>query len=150
VGIANRMAKLDPEHAADYRARGQRLARELEAARKGWEARLRGLKGRGMIAYHRSFAYLADWLGLRVVEHVEPKPGIPPNPRHIAHVLAVARAQHVRVILQESFYPAAATRALAERSGARVVSFHAGPDLARGQDYRSFIDDLVGQLEQVL
>ncbi len=33
-----------------------------------------------IVGYHRSLAYLADWLGLVVIDHLEPKPGIPAEP----------------------------------------------------------------------
>ncbi|MGD8859327.1 MAG: zinc ABC transporter substrate-binding protein [Myxococcales bacterium] len=146
-GIGARMAKLDPEHAADYRAGAERVAKSLEAKIGKWEQRLAKLRGQPVVSYHQSFVYLADWLGLEVVARIEPKPGIPPNPRHIAHVLTTARARGVKLILQESFYPRNATRAVAERSGARVVTVHAGPDLSRGQDYVAFVEGLVRKLE---
>ncbi|MDH5675014.1 MAG: zinc ABC transporter substrate-binding protein [Myxococcales bacterium] len=147
AGVAERMAKLDAGLAAHYRAGAARFAKALRSARGGWEKRLAKLRGKPVIAYHRSFAYLADWLGLRVVAHVEPKPGVSPNPRHIAHVLMLTRSQGVRAILQESYYPANASRALAERSSAQLVIIPGGPDMRRGESYLDFVAALVGRLE---
>ena len=99
-----------------------------------------------MIAYHRSLAYLADWLGLEVIAHVEPKPGIPPNPHHVAQVLQLARTRKVKLIVQEPYYPRSTSDMLAERAGARVVVLPGGPDSARGQSYIDAMSKLVARL----
>jgi zinc/manganese transport system substrate-binding protein len=146
-GIAERMAKLDPEHAAHYRGGASRFAQALEQARVGWEARLGKLRGAKVVAYHRSLAYLADWLGLQVVAHVEPKPGIPPSPRHIASLLEVIKSEGVKLILQETYYGTQASSALASRAGAKVVLLSGGPDLGARQDYLGFLGEVVRRIE---
>ena len=40
------------------------------------------IKGRKVITYHRSWPEFCERFGLEVVDYVEPKPGIPPTPRH--------------------------------------------------------------------
>src|SRR5690606_5165489 len=75
-GIAERMARLDPENARAYRAGLERFEGKLAERRAQWEKRLARFRGAPVITYHRSFAYLTDWLGLDVVATIEPKPGI--------------------------------------------------------------------------
>jgi zinc/manganese transport system substrate-binding protein len=144
--IGARMAELDRSNAAAYREGTERFVRRLERARAGWERQLSGLRGAKVIAYHRSFSYLADWLGFTVVEHIEPRPGIPPNPHHVAHVLGAARQHRVRVILQEAFYPETTSELIAQRTGARLVRVPGGPDVRRGASYVDFVNDLVQML----
>ena len=119
---------------------------DLERARKGWEQTLQPLRGARVIAYHESLAYLADWVGLQVVAHVEPKPGIPPNPRHVAEVLQAARAQQVKLIVQEGYYPKTTSAMLAERAGARLAVLPGGPDVSKGQRYTEFVAAIVARL----
>jgi len=146
AGIGKRMAELDPKHAADYQRGAARFQSEVEAARKGWEQTLAALRGIKVITYHKSLSYLADWLGLQVVEQVEPKPGIPPNPRHVADLLGLAHAQGVKLLIQEAWYPTNTSRLIADKAGAKLVTLPSAPDFNQGKTYLDFINELVGRL----
>ena len=146
-GIAQRMAQLDPKHAADFQAAAKRFVAQVDAARAGWEKQLTSLRGAKVIEYHRSFAYLADWLGIDIVDDLEPKPGIPPNPKHVADVLMLARSQGVKLILQESYYPQNIAQAIAQRCGAKLVVLPSMPDFDHGQSYVDFMNKRVALLK---
>jgi len=146
AGIAKRMAALDPRHAAGYEQGAQRFQAQLQAARKRWEQQLATLRGSKVIAYHKTLPYLMDWVGAEVVEHLEPKPGIPPNPRHVAHALGVARAQGVKLVIQEAWYPSSTGRVFAERAGARLVVLPGGTDFNHGKNYFDYMGEVVKRL----
>lgn len=150
VGIGKRLAELDPSHKAGYFARTKSFVEGLRAARARWEARLAKARGQKIIAYHNSLPYLADWLGLEVVEHVEPKPGIPPNPSHVAHVLEVARNDKVRVIVQQAYYPSGTSKIIADKAGATFLQVPGYPDFAKGQTYTAYLSELVTKLAKAL
>ncbi|HXK18692.1 MAG TPA: zinc ABC transporter substrate-binding protein [Polyangiaceae bacterium] len=150
VGIGKRLAELDSAHKPGYFARTKGFVDALKLARARWEARLLKARGLKLIAYHNSLVYLTDWLGLEVVEHIEPKPGIPPNPSHVAHVLEVAKASHVRAIVQQSFYPSGTSKLIADKAGATFLQFSGYPDFAAGQSYSQYMDDLVGKVAHAL
>lgn len=145
-GIASRLSELDPAGAPTFLARADDFARRVEEARAGWERSLEPLRGANVVAYHRSFPYLAAWLGLNVVEHIEPRPGIPPTPGHVHHVLTTMREKGVRMVLQEQFYPQTSGRLVADRAGVPVVTVAGGTDFPAGQTYIQRLDQLVGQL----
>ncbi len=149
-GIAERLGELDPEGKPTYAAGLQRFTSDLEGARVGWEKRLTALRGMPVVSYHRSFPYLADWLGFQTVGFVEFKPGIPPNPNHIAQLIAQARTRRVQLLLQESYYPDASARLVADKVGARLVVIPAGTGLRAGQSYREHLEEIVGLLERAL
>jgi zinc/manganese transport system substrate-binding protein len=138
-GIAARMAELDPDNAADYRARVASFVRRLAAAQQRVERSLSALRDQKVVAYHRSFAYLADWLGFEVVSRLEPRPGIPPNPRHVAQVLTQARREGITLVIQETYYPTSTSQVVADRAGARLVRLPGGPDFRGGESYLDFI-----------
>ena len=58
--IAEALAKSDPSHAADYRARAEAFAKEAEAAWTRGKAAADALPAKVMITYHRSWSYLAN------------------------------------------------------------------------------------------
>lgn len=150
VGIGKRLAELDPSHKAGYFARTKSFVEGLRAARARWEGRLGKARGQKIIAYHDSLPYLADWLGLEIVAHIEPKPGIPPNPSHVAHVLEAARAGKVRAIVQQAYYPSGTSKLIADKAGASFVQIPGNPDFAQGQSYFAYAEGLVAQLAQAL
>ncbi|HEY3233266.1 MAG TPA: zinc ABC transporter substrate-binding protein [Polyangiaceae bacterium] len=150
VGIGKRMAELDPEHQRGYFERTRSFVETVRAARKRWEQKLAKARGAKIIGYHRSLAYLADWLGLEVVEHIEPRPGIPPNPSHVAHVLSIAKSAKVRLILQEAWYPDNSSKLIAEKSGARLLRMQGLPNYGAKQSYVAFVDVLVRRLAEAL
>ncbi|MCS6798810.1 MAG: metal ABC transporter substrate-binding protein [Myxococcota bacterium] len=148
-GIADRLGRLQPAAASHYRSSAEALVGRIERARLDWERRLARLRGTNAVSYHRSVSYLADWLGLRFVGHVEPRPGIPPNPRHVAQLIAAARAAGARLLVQESWHPTNTSRLIAERAGMRLVVLPTGPDVRRGESWTRYMDRLVTALEAV-
>ncbi|MCA9595240.1 MAG: zinc ABC transporter substrate-binding protein [Myxococcales bacterium] len=148
-GIAEKLAKLDPAHAGDYKKNAISFIKRLGKATKGWQKKLAKAKGAKIIAYHKSYPYLANWLGLDVVEHVEPRPGIPPNPHHVTHVLDVAKQDHVKAILQEAFYPAKTSEMIAKQAGLTVLRLPAAPNFKGGEGYIEHMSRVVNALAKV-
>jgi zinc/manganese transport system substrate-binding protein len=145
-GIAARLGDLDPAHQAAYQAGLTGFLGRLTVARAAWEKRLEPLRGMPIIEYHRTGVYLASWIGLVEVGYLEPKPGIPPNPSHVAHLLQLTRQRHVRAVVQEEYYPDATSRLIAQQIPATLVRVPGGPDFQAGQTYRDYIQRLVDLL----
>ncbi|RYZ35014.1 MAG: zinc ABC transporter substrate-binding protein [Myxococcaceae bacterium] len=149
-GIEARMSQLDAKNAATYKANLAKFTQEVQAAQQGWEKRLAGLKGAPVIAYHRTTAYLQEWLGFTTVAFLEPKPGIPPNPSHIAQVLAQGKARKVKLVVKEDYYPDGTAKLVASKIPAALIVIPGGTDFRNGQTYVQRIELLVSRLEQGL
>lgn len=145
-GIADRMASLDPANASSYRVRLTTFESSLQGAISRWEQAAAPLREVPVITYHRSLVYLVDWLGLRVVGELEPKPGIPPTPAHVAEVVRDGVAGGARMVIQESYYPSSLSRPVAERAGASLVVLPGGADLGSGQTYSQRVGVTVDRL----
>lgn len=85
--LSERIAALDPANDGAYSGRLRAFRDRWDAAVADWETGAEGLRGLRLAAHHRSFSYLADWLGLEIVATLEPKPGIPPSGAHLAALL---------------------------------------------------------------
>ncbi len=126
--IAARLAKLDPAHAADF----QRSAAELDKASADVAGRLMvkfaklDEAKRKVVVYHRSWIYFEKFLSLVEVGAVEPKPGIPPDPAHIARTMGLMKSQGVKAILSEEYYPQTTSQLLADKTGAKLVVARGG------------------------
>jgi zinc/manganese transport system substrate-binding protein len=141
-GIAGRLGKIDPANAAAYEQRAGELERDANALAARMSARAAALDAakRKVVVYHRSWIYFETWLGLNEVGAVEPKPGIPPDPAHVAQLLVLMRTQGVRGILSEEFYPQTTTKLLAEKSGAELLLLSGGA--GEGERYLDHIQQI--------
>jgi zinc/manganese transport system substrate-binding protein len=127
-GLAARLAQIDPANAASYQQRAAELEKEAESLATRLAAKAAALDAakRKVVVYHRSWIYLETWLGLTEVGAVEPKPGIPPDPAHVAQLLVLMRQQGVKAILSEGYYPQTTTKLLAEKTGAELCILSGG------------------------
>lgn len=113
----------------------------------GWIAAMLPLRGQKIVTYHKSWIYFANRFGLTVAAELEPKPGVPPTAAHLAEVAETAKADEVKIVLQESFYNARAANQIAGKTGARVVvvanSVGGQPEAT---DYLALMDLIVKRL----
>jgi zinc/manganese transport system substrate-binding protein len=91
-----------------------------------------------IVTYHKSWSYLAGWLGLQEMGYVEPKPGIPPTANHTAQLIELMKSSNVRLVIVESFYPSSLARFVADNGHARLVS--APSDVGAAPAIKSYFD----------
>jgi zinc/manganese transport system substrate-binding protein len=142
--IAEKLAQLDPANAAHFTARSAEFGRRIEKDVARWKAALAPLRGRPVVGHHQTLSYLLDWTGLRAVAYLEPKPGVPPPPSHLAEVVQIVKAEGVKGILIESYYDPKSAELVARHTGARVVVIPGDVGGARGAaTYPEYLELLV-------
>lgn len=148
ANLLEALARLDPAHARDYEAQRLRFLAALETKTADWRRRLAPFAGRPIIAYHNSWPYFARRFRLNVAMFIEPKPGVPPSPRHLAGLLRAMREQGISVIVKEPFEPAQTPAMLAGRTGARVTTLATSVGSVPGaDDYLALLEYNVAALE---
>lgn len=120
-GLAKRLSELDPAHAARYADRNADFQRRWPAAMARWETQAAGLRGASVVTHHRNLSYLADWLGLKVVGELEPKPGMEPTASHLAELLETLKATPARMVLRAAYESPKASEWLAGRASIPAV-----------------------------
>lgn len=119
--LAERMAELDPENAAAYESGFADFKARFTKAIAEWEARAAPLAGMRLIAHHKSWTYLEDWLGLTEVANLEPVPGLPPTAGHLSELVARFGDNGADVIIRSPYQDARASEWLSERTGIPAV-----------------------------
>jgi zinc/manganese transport system substrate-binding protein len=119
--LSERMAQLDPAHAEKYAANYQNFITRWNQAIGKWQQEAVPLKGLPIVVHHKSWTYLEDWLGLKEVATLEPKPGLPPSSAHLAEVLEKLKAQPAKMIIREAYQDPQASEWLSERAGIPAV-----------------------------
>ena len=85
--LSGRMIELDAEHRSDFEHAFEVFSKRWNKAIEDWEQRALPLRGKRVIAHHKSWVYLENWLGLEEVATLEPVPGIPPTAGHLGSLL---------------------------------------------------------------
>lgn len=152
MGIAQRLGELEPAHRKEFRARAAALvkAAETQAALQAKRFSSLPVVERHVATYHQSLIYLLDWLGLMEIGTIEPKPGIPPNPSHVAWLLGHMRKVHADVILQEDYYPTKIGTLLAEKAKATLVVLPGGTNFERGERYLDYTEALANKIYEAI
>ena len=119
--IANRLGELDPTHRDKYQQRFKTFAQTMDNKLPAWRAELIPLKGKSVIAYHKSFIYLADAFGFHTVDEIEPKPGISPSAASLSGLVTRIRDDGIDLLIIEPYYERRSARYLSEQTGIRVA-----------------------------
>ncbi|OYY95349.1 MAG: zinc ABC transporter substrate-binding protein [Hydrogenophilales bacterium 28-61-23] len=146
--LAQRLAQLDPANAAVYAARNQDFQKRMSAAIARWEKEAAGLRGVPVVVHHKSWSYLADWLGLKVVADLEPKVGIEPSVSSLSALLERLKTQPARMILRTAYQSPKPSEWLAERAGiaALELPYSVGGSPA-AKDLFGVFDETVAKLK---
>lgn len=110
TGFAETMAKVDPDHAADYRANAADLAEELTALDEEFRSGLATCRTRTVVVSHDAFGYLGRSYDL----HIVPIAGLSPDAEPSARQLALIRDEAMDAKVTTVFAERLASPALAE------------------------------------
>lgn len=145
--LGARLVQIDPGQAALYQARLNDFNTRWTAAMARWQAQAAPLKGMPIVVQHRAFPYLEDWLGLKQVAVLEPKPGVEPSVSHLAGVAALLKTTPARAVLRAAYQNPRPAQWLSERANIPVVvvPFTVGGS-PRAKDLFGLFDDTLDQL----
>ncbi len=130
-----------PAQADLFAAQGKVFENQLKAKINSWEKSAEKLRGKKVITYHKSFTYLTQWLGIDIVDYIEPKPGIPPSSAHIQHLIELNKSQSIMAIVSESFYPSKMPQYVSEKIGKPFLKLET--DSKKDQSYIDFMEGVV-------
>jgi zinc/manganese transport system substrate-binding protein len=103
TALGTRLAQLDPAHAGDYAKAQANFSQRWQQAITRWTAQAAPLKGSPVVSQHKAFVYLYDWLGLKEVAVLEPKPGVEPTASHLQEVLAALKTTPAKMVLYSAY-----------------------------------------------
>jgi len=149
--IAQAFSAVDTANAGAYDANYKKFEATINSKLQEWGTAMLPFKGQTVAAYHDSWPYFGHRFSLNINVFLEPKPGIPPSPSHLAEVIALIKAQHIKAIIVEPFHDRKIAEKVASSTGAKVVDFTQFPGGLPGTDtYVKLIDKLVSNLAAAL
>ena len=141
--IARAFAELDEKSAATYQANLAKFNDTLDAKFAEWTKLLAPYQARPIVTYHNYWIYFAKHFGFPMELFLEPKPGIPPSPAHLAEVITKMRAAHLTLIAVQPYQNRKTAETVATRTGAIVVDWPSFPGGKGTEGYIEWMDALV-------
>lgn len=147
TALGARLQQIDPAHAADYAKAQADFMQRWQQAITRWTAQAAPLRGVAVVSQHKAFVYLYDWLGLKEVAVLEPKPGVEPSASHLQTVLATLKTTPARMVLYAAYQDPRPADWLSRNAGIAAVKLPftvGGTDGAK--DLFGLFDDTVSRL----
>jgi zinc/manganese transport system substrate-binding protein len=147
VVLAERMAELDRAEAAHYRGRAKSFLERWQQATARWEREGAALKGTPVVVYHRDLTYLLQWLGMREVGALEPKPGLPPTTGHLSELVTRLAQDPPKAVLRSAYNDPRPAEWLSERLKTPVVILpYTVGGTPKARDLFGLFDDTLARL----
>lgn len=151
TNIAQHLTQVDPAGAATYAANLKKFIAEVDAKAAEWDKTMAPFKGDKIVTYHNDFVYFADRFGLKIVETLEPKPGIAPSPAHLAQVISTMKSTDAHVVLVQPYQNRKTAETVARQTGAVVLDVSQQPGAMKNTDtYIAMMDNLVNSVANAL
>lgn len=143
MAFAERLALLLPDAAKSFRSRAEDFASAITERVPILAARLD--PPLRLIAYHEEFDYFSEWLPVEVMDFIEPKPGVPPSPRHLSHLVESHQGSTGQIVYAV-FQPHAAPKRLADALQWPVHALSLEPAEADAEGYFALLEHWVATL----
>lgn len=149
--LAERMAELDSAHAAGYQSGYARFAEKWRAALARWERDSAPLRGVPIVSQHRAWTYLYQWLGIKEVATLEPKPGVEPSAAYLGSLRDRLAKNPPRFVIRAAYNSPRPSEWFSREAGVPVAVLPftvGGSDQAK--DLVSLFDDTIARLLKAL
>lgn len=145
--LSKRLIELDPANTAFYQQRSRAFDQQWRAAIAKWEKQAAPLKGISIVVQHKGFPYLNEWLGLKEVAELEPKPGMEPSASYLGTVLNDLQQHPARMVLRAAYQNERPSEWISERAHipAVMLPFTVG-GTAQANDLFALFDDTIQRL----
>ena len=145
--LGERMAALDPSNKNEYETKTRDFLERWREATARWEKLAAPLKGMPLVVYHKNMTYMIQWLGMREVANLEPKPGLPPSTGYLTELLARLQREPAKAIVRSAYNDPRPGEWLAERAKipSIAIAFTVG-GTPQAKDLFSLYDDTLERL----
>lgn len=147
TALAARLQQVDAGQAAQYAQRGAAFQLKWQQAIARWTAQAAPLRGLPVVSQHKGYVYLYDWLGMREVAVLEPKPGVEPSAAHLQGLLATLKATPARMVITSAYQDPKPAEWLSRNAALAMVRLPftvGGSDAAK--DLFGLFDDTLARL----
>lgn len=151
--ICDGLVKISPENKDFFEANLKAFNAKIDLKLNEWNTKMSTYKGSKIIAYHNEWCYFEQRFGLKIVDFLEPKPGIPPTPTQLVKIISEVKGNNIKVIISSPYFTTSSSEVVSAQTGAKTIilgtsvgAFDAIKDYFDLFDYN--IDRLIQGLKQ--
>ena len=119
--IYDGLVRVSPENKNYFEANLKAFDAQIDSRIKSWLSEMAPFKGSKIIAYHNEWCYFENRFGLKIVDFMEPKPGIPPTPSQLVKIIKQVKADNIKVIITSPYYTSSSSDVVSRQTGAKTL-----------------------------
>ena len=119
--ICTGLERISPENKDLFEANLKTFDSQIDLKIKTWETEMAAFKGAKVIAYHNEWCYFENRFGLKIVDFMEPKPGIPPSPSQLVKIIKEVKENTIKVIITSPYFTASSSDVVSKQTGAKTL-----------------------------
>jgi zinc/manganese transport system substrate-binding protein len=119
--ICNGLERISPQNKDYFEANLREFNNRIDSKIKEWYAAISPFKGSKLIAYHNEWCYFENRFGLKIVDFMEPKPGIPPTPSQLVKIIKEVKENNIKVIITSPYFKASSSEVVSKQTGAKTL-----------------------------
>lgn len=117
------LVRVSPENENYFKKNLENFHQKIDVKMKEWKSKMLKYEGAKIIAYHNQWCYFENRFGLKIVDFLEPKPGIPPSPSQLVKVIDQVKENDIKVIIISPYFTNKSAKVVARETGVEVVVF---------------------------
>ena len=147
--ICDGLEKISPENKAFFEANLNAFNTKIDLKLKEWTMKMAPYKGSKIIAYHNEWCYFEQRFGLKIVDFLEPKPGIPPTPTQLVKIISEVKSNKIKVIISSPYFTTSSSDVVSNQTGAKTLVLGTSVGAFDGiKDYFDLFDYNIDKLIQ--
>lgn len=145
--ILEGLIRISPENADYFDENKRHFDKEINTRLVKWLEKMKPYSGTKIIAYHKTWPNLTKRFKIKIVDYVEPKPGISPSPSHIANLIKRMKTENIKIIIKEPYYENKIPDFIASKTGASVLTLPTSVEGISGiNNYFALFDYIIDEL----
>lgn len=119
--ICYALERISPENKSFFEANLIAFNAKIDSKLKEWMMKMSPYNGAKIIAYHNEWCYFEQRFGLKIVDFLEPKPGIPPTPAQLVKIISDVKSNLIKVIISSPYFTPSSSNVVSKQTGAKTL-----------------------------
>lgn len=119
--ICDGLIRVSPENKNYFLANLKAFDDKIDLKLKEWITKMAPYKGSKIIAYHNEWCYFENRFGLKIVDFLEPKPGIPPTPTQLVKIIGEVKSNNIKVIVSSPYFSTSSSDVVVKQTAAKTL-----------------------------
>jgi zinc/manganese transport system substrate-binding protein len=119
--ICDGLIKISPENKDFFEANLKTFNSKIDLKLNEWNMKMSSFKSSKIIAYHNEWCYFEQRFGIKIVDFLEPKPGIPPTPAQLVKIISEVKGNNIKVIITSPYFTTSSSEVVSAQTGAKTI-----------------------------